>query len=431
MFPITEDKFLLKFLGKTLLQTQLEAAKKAGLNQFVIISNKYNMEQIEKIAALVSAAKVDLALQKQPRGIADALKSAVPLLSEDILIVNPNDVFAASAYTSLLKQAKRKSADSYVLGYHTKSYFPGGYLVVNAADELQHIVEKPKPGKEPSSLVNILVHLHSDSRKLLEHIEQVKTTRDDVYECALDDLVKAGHKIKVIPYADFWAPVKYPWHIFDVVKYMLDMSRPRVSRSASISDKAVIEGKVIISDGVRVLENAVIRGPAYIGPGAIIGNNVLVRDYSHIGADCVIGYGTEVKGSYIGDRCWIHSSYIGDSITGQGCSFGAGTVLANFRFDENNISVAIGDELINTGRDKLGAIIGDNCKTGINASLMPGVKIGPHSVVGSHVCLTEDLEPEKMIQSEPHYRTQPNPLKLDEAKRKELKEKLGKLTGEA
>jgi UDP-N-acetylglucosamine diphosphorylase/glucosamine-1-phosphate N-acetyltransferase len=427
MFPITEDKFLLNFLGKTLLQIQLEAAKKAGLNDILIVGNQYNMEQIEKITSKVSHAKFKLVLQKQLRGVADALKSAASFLDESILIVNPNDVFAFSAYTSLLQESKKKSADSYMLGYRTKGYFPGGYLVVNAANELEHIVEKPKPGKEPSNLVNILVHLHSSPKSLLQYIERVKATKDDVYECALDNLAADGHKIKVITYHNLWAAIKYPWHIFDVVKYLLDTSRPKVSRSASISAKATIEGKVIIGDGVRVLENAVIRGPAYIGPGSMIGNNVLVRDYSHIGADCVIGYGTEVKGSYIGDGCWIHSSYIGDSIIGKSCSFGAGTVLANFRFDEQDITATVGDEAIDTGRDKLGAIIGDNCKTGINASVMPGIKIGPNSIVGSHVCLTKDLGPEKMIRSEPRYRTQPNPVKLDEAKRKELREKLDKL----
>jgi bifunctional UDP-N-acetylglucosamine pyrophosphorylase/glucosamine-1-phosphate N-acetyltransferase len=431
MFPITEDKFLLKLLGKTLLQIQLEAARQAGLNHFLIVCNRYNMEQIEKITNVIPDTKIKLVLQKQSLGIADALKSAASFLDESILIVNPNDVFAPSAYISLLQEAKKKSADSYMLGYHTKSYFPGGYLVVNAANELEHVVEKPKPGEEPSNLVNILVHLHTDSKRLLGYIEEVKTTKDDVYECALDNLAKAGHKIKVIPYDDFWAPVKYPWHIFDVIKYVLDTSQPKISRSASISAKATIKGKVIIGDGVRVLENAVIRGPAYIGAGSIIGNNVLVRDYSHIGADCVIGHSSEVKSSYIGDGCWVHSSYIGDSIIGKSCSFGAGTVLANFRFDEKNIPVTVGDEAIDIGRDKLGAIIGDNCKTGVNVSVMPGIKIGPNSIVGSHVCLTKDLGPEKMIVPEPRYRTQPNPLKLDEAKRKELKEKLEKLAGDA
>ena len=427
MFPITEDKFLLNFLGKTLLQHQMEAAKEAGLNQFLVIGNPANMGQIEQIAKKFSGTKIELVMQKKPLGIADALKSAASFFDGDILVLNPNDIFAVSAYTSLLRETQKKTATSYMLGYKIKSYFPGGYLVVNSANELKHIMEKPKPGQEPSNLVNILIHLHTEPKNLIEYIENVKTTKDDVYECALDNLVKDGHKIKVIPYTDFWAPIKHPWHIFDAVKYLLDISQPRISASAYVSGKATIEGKVIIGDNVRVLENAVIRGPAYIGPGSIIGTNALVRDYSHIGADCVIGYSTEVKGSYIGDGCWTHSSYIGDSIIGKGCSFGAGTVLANFRFDEQNISVIVEGEAIDTGRDKLGAIIGDNCKTGVNASVMPGIKIGPNSIVGSHACLTKDLGPGKMIVSEPHYRTLPNPVKLDEAKRNELKEKLEKL----
>ena len=430
MFPITEDKFLLNFLGKTLLQHQMEAAKEAGLNQFLVIGNPANMGQIEQIAKKFSGAKIELVLQKKPLGIADALTSAAPFFDGDILVMNPNDIFAVSAYTSLLREAKKKSATSYMLGYKINSYFPGGYLVVNSANQLQHIMEKPKPGREPSNLVNILIHLHTEPKKLIEYIENVKTTRDDVYECALDNLVKDGHKTKVIPYTDFWAPIKYPWHIFDAVKYLLDISQPKISASAHVSESATIKGKVIIGDNVRVLENAVIRGPVYIGPGSIIGNSALVRDYSHIGADCVIGYSTEVKDSYIGDGCWTHSSYIGDSIIGKGCSFGAGTVLANFRFDEQNISVIVEGEAIDTGRDKLGAIIGDNCKTGVNASVMPGIKIGPNSIVGPHICLTKDLEPEKMMLPEPHHRTLSNPVKPDEGKRKELKEKLESLGGE-
>ena len=427
MFPITEDKFLLNFLGKILLQHQMEMAKAAGLNQFLVIGNPANIGQIEQISRTVSGTKIELALQKQPLGIADALKSAESLLDRDILVVNPNDVFAVSAYTSLIQEAQKKSAASHMLGYETKSYFPGGYLVVDSANELRHILEKPKPGQEPSNLVNILVHLHTDSKELLRYIETVKTTKDDVYECALDNLVKDGYKIKVIPYTDFWAPIKYPWHIFDAVKYLLDISQLWISPSASISEKATLAGTIIIGDNVRVLENAVIRGPVYIGPNSIIGNNALVRDYSHIGADCVIGYSTEVKGSYIGDGCWFHSSYVGDSIIGKGCSFGAGTVLANFRFDEQSISVMVGGEAIDTGRDKLGAIIGDNCKTGVNVSIMPGIKIGPNSIVGSHVCLTKDLEPDKIVLAEPNYRILPNQVKLDEEKRNERKGKLEQL----
>jgi bifunctional UDP-N-acetylglucosamine pyrophosphorylase/glucosamine-1-phosphate N-acetyltransferase len=123
----------------------------------------------------------------------------------------------------------------------------------------------------------------------------------------------------------------------------------------------------------------------------------------------------------------MHSSYIGDSMIGKGCSFGAGTVLANFRFDEQSISVMVGGKAIDTGRDKLGAIIGDNCKAGVNVSVMPGIKIGPNSIVGSHVCLTKDLGPDKLVLAEPHYRTLDNQVKFDEAKKRGLKEKLERL----
>ncbi|MDH4300072.1 MAG: sugar phosphate nucleotidyltransferase, partial [Dehalococcoidia bacterium] len=358
-------------------------------------------------------------------GIADALKSAESFLGGQLLVINPNDVFSNSAYVKIIAEAERSPASSYILGYQVQKYFPGGYIQINTQNELLHIVEKPNPGEEPSNLVNILIHCHSNSEELLRYIESVRTTRDDVYECALDNMVKAGHKIKVIPYNDFWAPIKYPWHIFKVMEYFLDNAQPCIASSARVSEKATIEGKVVLSDNVRVLENAVIRGPTYVGPNSIIGNNALVRDYSHIGANSVIGYSTEVKHSYVGDDCWFHSNYIGDSVIDDNSSLGAGTVLANFRLDEGNIQTKVGDTLVDTGYDKLGAIVGRGCRIGVNASLMPGVRVGPYSVVGPQVCLRGDLAANKMILLEPRYQVTDNKTKLDEGKRRELLDKLG------
>ncbi|MDH4269370.1 MAG: NDP-sugar synthase [Dehalococcoidia bacterium] len=424
MFPIAEDKFLLDFLGKPLLEHQIKLACEAGLSHFVIIGNPENIGKIKQITRRIPAIRVDFALQKKSLGIADALKSAEAVLAKQILVINPNDVFSSSAYTKILAAAKKTPASSYILGYQVHKYFPGGYLEVNSRNELLHIVEKPNPGEEPSNLVNILIHCHNNSKELLHHIEIAQTTRDDVYECSLDNMVKAGHKIKVIPYNGFWAPIKYPWHIFKAMEYFLDNAQPCIASSARISQKATIEGKVILSDNVKVLENAVIRGPAYIGANSIIGNNVLVRDYSHIGSNSVIGYCTEVKHSYIGDNCWFHSNYIGDSIVDDNCSLGAGTVLANFRLDEGNIQIEVGDSLVDTGYDKLGAVVGRGSRIGVNASLMPGVRVGPDCLVGPQVCLREDLAANKMILLEPRYQVTDNETRLDEGKRRELLDKL-------
>lgn len=424
MFPVTEDKFLLDFLGKPLLQHQIEVACQAGLSHFVIIGNPENIAKIERITKKIPGIEVDFALQKESLGIADALKSAEPFLNGQLLVINPNDVFSSSAYTQIITEAQKASAPSYILGCQVQKYFPGGYLQINSQNELLGIVEKPKPGEEPSNLVNILIHYHNDPEKLLHYIETAQTTKDDVYECALDNMVKAGHKIAVVSYDGFWAPIKYPWHIFKVMEYFLDNAQLYVAPSACISEKATIEGKVILSDNVKVLENAVIRGPVYIGANSIIGNDALIRDYSHIGSNSVIGYSTEVKHSYIGDNCWFHSNYVGDSIIDDDCSLGAGAVLANFRLDEGNIQIKVGDSLVDTGYDKLGAIMGRGCRIGVNASLMPGVRVGPDSSVGPQICLRQDLEASKMILLESRYQIEENETRFDEGKRQKLRKRL-------
>jgi NDP-sugar pyrophosphorylase family protein len=424
MFPIAEDKFLIDFLGKPLLQHQIEMSRDSGLSHFVIIGNPQNAAKIKQITKRIPGIEVEFALQRKPSGIADALRSAGELLQGEVLVINPNDVFSRSAYTKVVAAAKEASAPSHVLGYKVQGYFPGGYLQVNSRNELLHIIEKPGPGKEPSNLVNILIHWHSDSKELLSYIDTVSTSRDDVYECALDNMVKAGHKINVIPYDDFWAPMKYPWHIFRVMEHFLDEAQPYVAPSASISRKATIEGKVILSDKVRVLENAVVRGPVYIGANSVIGNSALVRDHSHIGSNSVVGYCTEVKHSYVADNCWFHSNYIGDSVLDDDCSLGAGAVLANLRLNEQNIQIEVGDTLVDTGCDKLGAIIGRGCRIGVNASLMPGVRVGPGSFVGPQVCLSEDVAANKMVLLESRHQVTSNETRLDKGKRGRLLDRL-------
>jgi len=426
MFPLTEDKFLFKFMGKTLLQHQIEIAQKAGLKDFVMIGNEFNIKKIREICSHVDA-HIEFALQEEPEGMADALLSGRRfLMNEQILIVNPNDVFDVSAYKKILKEAKKDGYDSYIIGYEVDSYFPGGYLEVDKKHELIRIHEKPGEGNEPSNLVNIVIHLHKNSKKLFEYLENKRSDRDDIYERAMTEMVENGHKIKVIPYDGYWHAIKYPWDIFGVVKYFLNgIKKPNISKKAKISRRAKIYGNVIIEDNARILESAVVRGPCYIGKNTVIGNNVLIWNYSHIGDNCVIGYSSEVKHSYIADNSWFHMSYVGDSIISDNCSFGAGTITANFRFDEEPIKVNIRGKESNSMMDKLGVIMGVNCKTGINACTMPGVRVGPNSIIGPGVTLLEDLEPNKIILlNKKSYSIKENKVTLSTEKKEELMKKL-------
>jgi len=181
--------------------------------------------------------------------------------------------------------------------------------------------------------------------------------------------------------------VNQPYQLLDVMQYFLAKIEKNISTDVKISNSTHIEGNVIIGDGTKILENAVIRGPCYIGKNCIIGNNVLIWGGCHICDNSVIGFSTEIVRSYVGENVWLHQNYIGDSIVMDRASLGAHTTTANWRFDEAKIA----------GREKLGCIIGEDCRTGINVSLGPGVKIGARSIIGPHVNLTKDVEPNKLV----------------------------------
>jgi len=397
MYPMTEEKYLLKFLGNTLLEHQMRLALEVGLRDFILVSSPQNVERVRQIAAGVRGTKSQIAVQEQSLGIANAVQSAAKLLDGEFIIANPDDLIEKAAYTSLLADRARTQADACLLGYRVKDYFPGGYLVVNEGGELTHIVEKPGKGKEPSDLVNVLVHLHADPKLLLDHISHVQSDRDDVYERALDAMCRDKHRIRVVPYTGIWHAIKYPWHVFEAVRFFMDRAEGQVSPQAKVSSLATLDGKVIVEEGARIHEYAVVRGPAYIGKGTVIGNSTLVRGYSHIGADCVVGFATEIKGAYIADGCWFHMNYVGDSVVGERCNFGAGTITANWRFDEQPVCVKIGDAMMNTGLEKLGAFIGNGCRTGVNVTIMPGVRIGPNAIIAPATCVTRDVEADAMV----------------------------------
>ncbi len=102
-----------------------------------------------------------------------------------------------------------------------------------------------------------------------------------------------------------------------------------------------------------------------------------MRGATSIGANCYIGQGAEVKNSIIYPNTYISRlSYVGDSIIGSHVTLGAGTMTENHRHDgRNHVSMIRGKE-VDTGRTKLGAIIGDGVRTGVNTSIEAAVKIG-------------------------------------------------------
>ena len=166
---------------------------------------------------------------------------------------------------------------------------------------------------------------------------------------------------------------------------------------------------MVIEDGAKVFEGAVIKGPCYIGKNVIVGNNTMIRE-SDIEEGCVTGFNSDITRSYIGANSWFHTNYIGDSVIEDNFGMGSGAVLANLRLDDHTIRVKVGDpstssgqEDLDSGRHKLGLIAGKGSRVGVNASTMPGVKIGSNSLVGPGVTLYHDVEDNKKILVKQEY----------------------------
>lgn len=426
MNPILKDKCLLKFCGKELILHRLDLVKEVGFKDVVIIASPGTLEEFKSLCSRpeYSELSIQFAVQKDPKGMADALLSAEKEIGDsEFLVVCVNDIIEAEAYKKMLDLANNGKADAYILGYEVDKYFPGGYLIVEK-DKIKGIIEKPGAGNEPSNLVNIVFHMHRKPKDFFKFLKNAKTERDDQYETAMDNMMKSKYDYRVISYKGIWVPIKYPWHILNAMEYFIEKRGRSISEKATISDKANVVGDVIIEDGARVFEGTTVRGPCYIGKNVIIGNNSLIWNFTHICDNSVVGYASEIKHSYIGEACWFHTNYVGDSIIMDGSSFGSGTVTANFRFDEKNVKVNVGDSKFDTYTNKFGCIIGEGCKTGINVSILPGVKIGANSIVGPHVHLNNDLGSNKFIYTVQPQVIKENPISIDHAKKDELMKKL-------
>ncbi len=384
-WPMTEPKEQFSFLGQSLIERNLHTLKSAGVTRVVIVGNPTDEAYIR--ALVVDGVTIEYVSQKESLGMGDALIAAKDALgTHPILVMNAEDLIDHDFYKKIFRKAK--DGDAFVVGRRVETYFDGGYLVVQG-DRLTSIVEKPGAENAPSNLINLVFHFFPDASVFIDYIEKTTSERDDVYEKSLATYIR-DHEVRVLEYGGYWHPLKYPWHVLDIMEVLLKNVQSHQGKNVTIKNNVTIEGNVWIGDNVKIFENSKITGPCFIGDNSIIGNNSMIRE-SVLGNGCITGFNTDITRSFIGDNCWFHTNYVGDSVFEGNISMGSGAKTANLRLDEAEISSMVKGKKMETGRVKLGAMIGKDVRIGVNASIMPGIKIGSHSFVGSGVILDADV----------------------------------------
>jgi len=140
---------------------------------------------------------------------------------------------------------------------------------------------------------------------------------------------------------------------------------------------------VFLGSGTVVEPFACVRGPAIIGANCQIRSGAYVRGDVLVGDGCIVGNSTELKNTLLLNGAMApHYNYCGDSVLGNDVNLGAGTKLSNFKIAaDKNIRLEVGDEIVDTGLEKFGAILGDGTTTGCNSVLNPGTVLGRNVMV--------------------------------------------------
>jgi len=185
--------------------------------------------------------------------------------------------------------------------------------------------------------------------------------------------------------------IRYPWDLLRINEIMLGRISDSVVQG-EVSPAAHIEGRLVLGPRSRILPGVYIEGTVVIGADCKIGPNCYLRGSTSIGDGCHVGQAVEIKNSIVMNGAAIgHLSYCGDSIVGEATNFGAGTITANFRHDGKNHRSTVDGVLVDTGRRKFGAIIGDHVHTGIHTAIYPGRKIWPGLMTRPGTVVQRDL----------------------------------------
>ena len=169
----------------------------------------------------------------------------------------------------------------------------------------------------------------------------------------------------------------YPWEALqDIGKMILCLG------SGLGEDYRQVRPQVWVHETAVVAPTAFLGAPCIIGPETEVRHCAFIRENALVGAGCVVGNSVELKNVILFDGVEVpHFNYVGDSILGYKAHMGAGSITSNVKGDKKNVVVRMGEEAVETGLWKLGAMLGDHAEIGCNAVLNPGTIVGRNAQV--------------------------------------------------
>ena len=191
---------------------------------------------------------------------------------------------------------------------------------------------------------------------------------------------------------EYLSGFEYPWQALSGITALILSLGPQLGEGYR-----EVSPTVWVHETATVAPTAFLGAPCIIGPGTEVRHCAFIRGSALVGANCVVGNSVELKNVILFDNVQVpHYNYVGDSILGYKSHMGAGSLTSNVKSDKTLVVVKNGDEKIETGLKKFGAMLGDFVEVGCNSVLNPGTVIGRHTNIYPTSCV-RGMVPENSI----------------------------------
>lgn len=186
----------------------------------------------------------------------------------------------------------------------------------------------------------------------------------------------------------------YPWEALKGIKDMII----ELGKKLPADEYEEVSENVWVHKDAKVFPSAYLGSPCIIGAGTEVRHCAFVRGSALVGENCVVGNSVELKNVILFDNVQTpHYNYVGDSILGYKSHMGAGSITSNVKSDKSLVVIKNGDEKIETGIKKVGAMLGDNVEVGCNSVLNPGTVLGRRVSVYPTSCVRGVIEEDCIV----------------------------------
>lgn len=394
MRPLTANipKPLLPVAGKPFLEHNIEALKDAGIKDLILLVGWRAQRIMEHFGdGKAFGVKIDYVEQKERLGTGHAIGMIKDRVDSAFFCLYGDVVLTKESVKGMVEHWKKVKGNVMAL---TTVEDPRRYGSIIAEDGVvKDIVEKPEIPE--SSTVNAGAYILEPG--IFDAIGETKRSLRGEYEItdSFKILMKKSHIYTHVLTGE-WIDVARPWDLLEANRILMSSLETRIE--GEVSAKATVVGEIRVGKDTRILPGSYIVGPAIFGEGTEIGPNAYIRPSTSIGDGCKVGAAVEIKNSIIMNETKVpHLAYVGDSVIGERCNFGAGTKVANLRLDEKEINVVMDGTKTGSGRRKLGVIMGDDVKTGINSSIDAGTIIGEGTMIGMGAVARGTIAPNSRV----------------------------------